>query len=63
MEQELLGEIEHNYYTSPGFVKPVFAAAANRIMELFNLSPPTSFEESLQLYHTLVTYLHHTLNF
>ena len=60
MEEELLDEIEDSYCTTPSFVKPIFAVAANRIMELFNLTMPTTFEESLELYHTLVT-LHHIL--
>ena len=61
MEEELLDEIEDSYCTTPSFVKPIFAVAANRIMEYFNLTTPSTFEESLELYHTLVTLLHHIL--
>lgn len=62
MNEAMLDEIEDNYCTTPTLVEPVFTAAAMRIMELFNNPQPTTFEESLVLYHTLVTYLHHILN-
>ena len=59
MDEATLDEIEDNYCTTPTFVEPVFSTAARRIMEIFNIPQPTKFEESLELYHTLVTYITH----
>lgn len=52
MNEAMLDEIEDNYCTTHTRVEPVFTAAAMRIMEL---PQPTTFEQSLELYHTLVT--------
>ena len=57
VDEYLLAEIEENYCTVPNMGEPEFSAIAERIMQQYSIDQPTTFEESLDLYYTLVTVL------
>ena len=62
VDNDILSEIETTYCMGPTLVISEFTAVANRIMHDFNLHEPSNFEESIELYHTLVTYLDKNMN-
>lgn len=62
VENNMLSKIETTYCMEPPLVIPEFIAMAKRIMYNFNLHEPSNFEESIELYHTLVTYLDKHIN-
>ena len=57
VDEYMIARIEANYCSVPFMVIPEFKALAERIMWNYCLDQPSNFEESLELFHILISAL------